>query len=94
MAEKGKEIHSLFQRARGIAIDNAKVQTKLLGKPSEFAGIRSDRIKLFGQSCSESMNFFDYVLDFFDKNESDYVLLLADENLDVVDGTPNHMTMS
>lgn len=85
---------SLPEGTWGIAIDDAKVQMKLLGKLFEFAGIRSDRIKLFGQNSSEIMNFVDYVLDFFHENESDHVLLLADENLDVMDGTSKHFTMS
>lgn len=78
----------------GIAIDDAKVQMKLLGKLFEFAGIQSDRIRLFGQSSGEIMTFVDYVVDFFDGNKEDYVLLIADENLDVMDGSSKHMTMS
>jgi len=78
----------------GIAIDDAKDQMKLLRKLFEFAGIQSDRIKLFGQSSGEIMTFVDYVVDFFNENEEDHVLLIADENLDVMDGTSKHMTMS
>ena len=78
----------------GIAIDDAKVQMKLLGKLFEFAGIQKDRIKLFGQDSDEIMKFVDYMVNFFDENKEDYVLLIADENLDVMDGASKHMTMS
>lgn len=78
----------------GIAIDDAKVQRKLLGKFFEFAGIRNDRIELFGQNSDEIMEFADYIVKFFDKNKEDHVLLIADENLDVMDGSAKHITIS
>jgi len=85
---------SLPQRIWGIAIDDSKVQMKLLGKFFEFAGIPKDRIKVFGQTADEIMGFVDYVITFMDENIGDHVLLIADENLDVMDEASKHITIS
>lgn len=78
----------------GIAIDDSKVQMKLLGKFFEFAGIKKERIKVFGQTADEIMGFVDYVVNFMDENMGDHVLLIADENLDVMDEASKHITIS
>mmetsp|Transcript_36823 Transcript_36823/g.78511 ORF Transcript_36823/g.78511 Transcript_36823/m.78511 type:complete len:1179 (+) Transcript_36823:87-3623(+) len=85
---------SLPQQIWGIAIDDSKVQMKLLGKFFEFAGIQKDRVRVFGQTADEIMGFVDYVVNFMDENMGDYVLLIADENLDVVDEASRHVTIS
>lgn len=40
------------------------------------------------------MGFVDFVVDFMDKNVGDHVLLIADENLDVMDEASKHRTIS
>lgn len=85
---------SLPQRVWGIAIDDSKVQMKLLGKFFEFAGIEKDRIKVFGQTADEIMGFVEYVVQFMDTHMGDHVLLIADENLDVMDEASRHVTIS
>lgn len=78
----------------GIAIDDSKIQMKLLGKFYEFAGIPTERVFIFGKNADEIMGFVDFVVDFMDKNAGDHVLLIADENLDVMDEASKHRTIS
>jgi len=78
----------------GIAIDDSKIQMKLLGKYFEFAGLQKDRIKVFGKDREEIMGFVEYVVDFMDEHMGDHVLLIADENLDVIDEGSKHITIS
>ena len=78
----------------GIAIDDSKIQMKLLGKFFEFAGIPSDRVHVFGKDADEIMGFVDFVVNFMDENMGEYVLLIADENLDVTDEASKHRTIS
>lgn len=78
----------------GIAIDDSKIQMKLLGKFFEFAGIPSDRVHVFGKDADEIMGFVDFVVNFMDENMGDHVLLIADENLDVSDEASKHRTIS
>lgn len=85
---------SLPDRVWGIAIDDSKIQMKLLGKFFEFAGIEKDRIKVFGKDADEIRGFVDYVVNFMDENMGDHVLLIADENLDVMDEASKHITIS
>ena len=85
---------SLPDRTYGIAIDDSKIQMKLLGKYFEFAGIEKDRIKVFGKDAEEITGFVDYVVNFMDQNMGDHVLLIADENLDVLDEASKHITIS
>lgn len=40
------------------------------------------------------MGFVDYVVDFMDKHMGDHILLIADENLDIVDEATKHKTIS
>ena len=85
---------NLPDRTWGIAIDDSKIQMKLLGKYFEFAGLPKERIKVFGKDAKEIMGFVDYVVTFMDENMGDYVLLIADENLDINDEASKHITIS
>jgi len=78
----------------GIAIDDSKIQMKLLAKYFEFAGLPKERIKVFGKDAEEIMGFVDYVVSFMDENMGDHVLLIADENLDINDEAAKHITIS
>ena len=78
----------------GIAIDDSKIQQKLLGKFFEFAGMSKDRIKVFGKDYGEIFGFVDFVVNFMDENMGEPVLLIADENLDVTDEASRHITIS
>lgn len=84
----------LPDRIWGIAIDDSKIQMKLLAKFFEFAGIPSQRILVFGKNAEEIMGFVDFVVNFMDENTGYHVLLIADENLDVMDEASKHRTIS
>jgi len=89
--------HSKFRIPKNtyaIAIDDSKIQRKLLGKLLEFAGISSDRTTIVGDGYDEIMGFEDYVVNFMENHVDNYVFLLVDENLDVVDENSNHVTIS
>ena len=64
------------------------------GKFFEFAGVASDRIHIFGRSSDEIMGFVDHVVDFMGGHMGDPILLIADENLDIVDEATKHRTIS
>ena len=85
---------SLPANTWGIAIDDSKVQMKLLGKFFEFLELPKDRIKVFGKEKNEIMSFVDYVVNFMDEHMGDYILLIADENLDINDEAAKHVTIS
>mmetsp|Transcript_53516 Transcript_53516/g.62515 ORF Transcript_53516/g.62515 Transcript_53516/m.62515 type:complete len:1327 (-) Transcript_53516:87-4067(-) len=67
----------------GIAIDDSKIQRKLLNRYFGFAGIPKDRIRIYGQNAAEIRGFADVVVQFVDEHPDDYFLLVVDENLDV-----------
>lgn len=78
----------------GIGIDDSKIQQKLLGKFFEFAGVSSDRIKVFGKDSEEIVGFVSFVVNFMDEHMGEPVLMIADENLDVLDEASRHQTIS
>jgi hypothetical protein len=84
----------LPQDTWGICIDDSKIQQKLLRKFCEFAGLPNDRIHVFGQSSDEITSFVDFVVDFMGEHMGDQILLIADENLDIVDEAAKHKTIS
>ena len=77
-----------------IAIDDSKIQRKLLGKFFDFAGIPNDRYTVVGESRDEIMGFEDFVVSFIDQHNDDYIFLLVDENLDVVTDDSKQETVS
>ncbi len=68
-----------------IAIDDSKIQRKLLSRFFMFAGIPADRIHIMGATCSEITGFVDWAVDFVDSHPYDLFLFLVDENLDLHD---------
>jgi len=77
-----------------IAIDDSKIQRKLLGKFFDFAGISSEFQTIVGDGYDEIMGFEDFVVNFMENHTDDYVFLIADENLDVVNENDEPMTIS
>jgi len=69
----------------GIAIDDSKIQRKLLNRYFGYAGIPKDRIQVYGQNAAEIRGFADVVVDFVDEHPDEYLLLVVDENLDFVE---------
>ena len=67
----------------GIAIDDSKMQRKLLNRFLEFAGIQKSRIKILGETNEEMLGFNDFVVSFIEEHPDDWFLLIVDENLDL-----------
>lgn len=72
------------------SVHNTTFQAKFF----EYAGIPSDRIHIFGRDSDEIMSFVDNVVSFMDEHMGDHILLIADENLDIVDEVAKHKTIS
>ncbi len=77
-----------------IAIDDSKIQRKLLSKFYEFAGIPDERTTIVGDGFDEINGFEDFVVNFMENHPEDFVFLLVDENLDVVDDNSKRSTIS
>ena len=67
----------------GIAIDDSKIQRKLLARYLTYAGIPKDRVQIYGEDGTQIRNFADLIVTFVDEHPDDYFLLIVDENLDV-----------
>lgn len=68
-----------------IALDDSKIQRKLLARYFTFAGIPEDRIQVLGGSAQEIKEFDEWAYTFIVKHPDDYILFIVDENLDVHD---------
>jgi len=77
-----------------VAVDDSKVQRRLLQKYFLYAGIAEDRIRILGANTSELRGFNDWVVTFIDDHPDDYFLFIIDENLDIHDDQTKHETIS
>ena len=81
--EKGKEKPVDFSEfcippnTYAIAIDDSKIQRKLLGKIFDNAGIASDRCTICGDGYDEIMGFVDYVVNFINDHTEDYIFMIG-----------------
>ncbi len=66
-----------------VAIDDSKIQRKLLVRYFSYAGISEDRIRILGENAKEIMSFDDWAFRFILEHPDDYILFIVDENLDV-----------
>jgi len=66
-----------------IAIDDSKIQRKLMTRFFMYAGIPEDRIIVLGENAEEIIGFCDWSVTFVDEHPDDYILMVVDENLDV-----------
>ncbi|KAL3938083.1 MAG: hypothetical protein SGBAC_006931 [Bacillariaceae sp.] len=74
--------------AWGVAIDDSKIQRKLLSKFLSHAGVAESRQIVKGNTIEEIQSFDSFLVDLVEKNPDGYFLVVADENLDItVDGT-------
>lgn len=60
----------------------------------EFAGISNDKVHIFGRNSEEITSFVNFVVDFMGEHPGEHILLIADENLDIVDEAAKHTTIS
>ncbi len=68
-----------------IALDDSKIQRKLLARYFTFAGIPEDRVRVLGGSAQEINQFDEWAYNFIVEHPDDYILFIVDENLDVHD---------
>ena len=78
----------------GIAIDDSKIQRKLMTRFLLLAGIEKDKIAIKGKDSEEIQNFPTFVMDIIKSHPDDYFLVIADENLDIVELSSRHKTVS
>lgn len=68
-----------------IALDDSKIQRKLLARYFTYAGVPEDRVRIFGGTTKEIKTFDDWAFSFIVEHPDDYFLFIVDENLDVHD---------
>jgi len=78
----------------GIAIDDSKIQRKLLRRFFVHAGIQEHHQIILGQNNEEISSFVEFVVDFIKRHPDNLFLVIVDENLELGDGISNHETIS
>ena len=78
-----EEVFELPRGCWGIAIDDSKMQRKVLAKLLAFAGVADDRISVVGGSADEIRGFAAMVALHVRKHTEDFHLVIVDENLDI-----------
>jgi len=71
----------------GIAIDDSKIHRKMMERIFTFAGIPKNKQLMYGKDENEIRGFSKIVVDFVQKHPEQYILLVADENLDIEEGS-------
>ena len=61
----------------GIAVDDSKIQRKLLGNLLSCTGIEPTRQIILGSTTKEITEFVDFVVQLVDQNPLDYFLLIV-----------------
>lgn len=78
----------------GIAIDDSKIQRKLLKTFFDYAGVEKSRSIILGGTTNEITGFVDYTAQLIERHPMDYFLLIVDENLDFVEDAAIRATVS
>lgn len=78
----------------GIAIDDSKIQRKLMGRILSHAGIEESRRLLLGKSPAEVYELKTLLLDLLEQHPDDTMLVLVDENLDFGITDDEHIVLS
>ncbi|KAG7370268.1 hypothetical protein IV203_028014 [Nitzschia inconspicua] len=66
----------------GIAVDDSKIQRKLMGRILTYTGVKSENSHILGESPSEVLGLKALVLGLLQDNPDSKMLILIDENLD------------
>eukprot|EP00584_Thalassiosira_punctigera_P004857 CAMPEP_0172528142 /NCGR_PEP_ID=MMETSP1067-20121228/2623_1 /TAXON_ID=265564 ORGANISM="Thalassiosira punctigera, Strain Tpunct2005C2" /NCGR_SAMPLE_ID=MMETSP1067 /ASSEMBLY_ACC=CAM_ASM_000444 /LENGTH=1326 /DNA_ID=CAMNT_0013312005 /DNA_START=164 /DNA_END=4144 /DNA_ORIENTATION=- len=82
---RGTDTFHLPRDVWGIAIDDSKIQRKLLRRFLQHAGVPEPRQVILGQKPGEIAGFVDFVVDFVARRPGDRFVLIADENLEMDD---------
>jgi len=78
----------------GIAIDDSTVQRKLLKVYFKMVGVKESRRIILGKDAEEIFGFCETVEKIVQENPTRKILIVADENLDVVEGGAQIGTVS
>jgi signal transduction histidine kinase len=78
----------------GIAIDDSKIQRKLLRRFLLHAGVHENRSIVLGRKPEEIGGFVDFVVDCVSSHPSDLFLIIVDENLEMDGDVSTHETIS
>jgi len=78
----------------GIALDDSRIQRKLLDRFLNLAGIESSRRVILGANSEEVFGFVETVKRLMSEYPEDRFIVIADENLDIVDGGACGQTVS
>eukprot|EP00804_Cyclotella_cryptica_P000589 CCRYP_009976-RA/>CCRYP_009976-RA protein AED:0.28 eAED:0.28 QI:429/1/1/1/1/1/3/820/1200 len=79
----------------GIAIDDSKIQRKLLRRFFVHAGIPEHHQIILGQNSEEISSFVEFTVDFVERHPDDLFFVIADENLELgEDSQVRHGTIS
>ncbi|CAJ1926640.1 unnamed protein product [Cylindrotheca closterium] len=94
--ESAKPVHfQIPKRTWGVAIDDSKIQRKLLSRFLAHAGIADSRQIIKGYTTEEIQTFDSFLLDLMERNPNDYFLVVVDENLDIAtENGPLKVTVS
>ena len=85
-ATQGARVFELPASVWGVAVDDSKVQRKLLGHFMKIAGIDTSRRVVLGENDDEITSFGERLKKLLLANPDDKFLVLVDENLDLSDG--------
>jgi signal transduction histidine kinase len=66
----------------GIAVDDSKIQRKMMGRILSYTGISPDKTHILGESPSQIMGLKDLIFEVLDKYPESNLVVLIDENLD------------
>eukprot|EP00526_Cylindrotheca_closterium_P001973 CAMPEP_0113629296 /NCGR_PEP_ID=MMETSP0017_2-20120614/15204_1 /TAXON_ID=2856 /ORGANISM="Cylindrotheca closterium" /LENGTH=1088 /DNA_ID=CAMNT_0000539681 /DNA_START=116 /DNA_END=3382 /DNA_ORIENTATION=- /assembly_acc=CAM_ASM_000147 len=82
------------KNAWGVAIDDSKIQRKLLSRFLSHAGVTESRQIVKGYTNEEIQSFDSFLVDLVQRNPNDYFLVVADENLDITENGTLKVTVS
>jgi hypothetical protein len=78
----------------GIVIDDSGIQRKLMDRFLKIAGIEVEKRLVVGKDAKEIYGFCDLIVNLMRENPEDKFLVIADENLEVVEGAALSGTVS
>lgn len=92
---RGNENFVFPDNTWGIAIDDSPIQRKIMNRFFSLAKIKSDKRIILGKDTEEILGFTTRALKLIrDENPSSNFLIIADENLDIVEGGAHQSTVS
>jgi hypothetical protein len=87
MRRKLKSTFMFPPNVYGVAIDDSKVQRRMMTIFFRYIGIPDDKIHILGQESSEITGFEDWAQNFIFNHPNDFFLFIVDENLMVNDNS-------